>query len=63
MFPDDEICSAKQAKLAARRIFEKYQKPKTNDIDNTGVSELMKDTYQALNMGTVFRNLRLQARH
>ena len=48
MFPNDDICSIKQAKEAARRIFQKYQGPKDNNIDQDGVSTLIKDTYKAL---------------
>ena len=51
MFPNDDICSSRQAKQAARRIFEKYQSNTKSDIGESEVSNLMKDTYKALNMG------------
>lgn len=52
MFPNDDICNADIARLAAMRLFKKYKKEgeKIRGLGKDEVNNLMRATYQAINM-------------
>ena len=54
MFPNDNICTLKAAKNAAKSIFQRYAPTETStssELNDSGLTKMMKDTYETMNLG------------